>query len=619
MPRAFTPSRSGSLRALFLAQLLRGPAQRAFLATVASQSHLLAAEVEGAAENGMTSAGKRSALEESLIKEALERYGLDEELVPEGKTIESVDVYVLEVFDDRDPVPNFVNIFHASTRHWVIKAEVLQGVGEKWDQDLILESERKLRVLRQLSLANVVAARGSSNDKVKLVVVVKDVWSLRLNSDWAYGSNGLDYLLLNPMEENLGGIRASLGARFLLKRDIYSVGGQFTYPRMFGTKYSLGIGAGTTNNRTSGENEGGYGVFSFERPLLSRRTKWAYGTTALFEVETTRKYRTGAIVTIPFENAAGTTEFVPWIYGTDAMDAVYGAVRSFGYEHKFDLGFGLELTHRKYSAVVPVGTSPEVAEAYEKSALPVSDTRINPYLSLSAYGARYQRVLNIESLGLQEDWRLGYGISSTVFVGSEELGSSRDHVGSTVSMGYTVPLSDGLVRAGISNRIVVANLGRHEAFASARARIVSPDAGVGRLHLDAYFGHRYYNYLNLSGFQLGGDNRLRGYAAGAFFGTNLAAFNAEFRSNSVDILSAQVGLAAFYDVGGADDSLVDLEIFHSVGGGFRILFPQADRIVMRLDWGFPLRADVNATPGAFYFTFGQAFSMPEPSGGGDPY
>jgi outer membrane protein assembly factor BamA len=132
-------------------------------------------------------------------------------------------------------------------------------------------------------------------------------------------------------------------------------------------------------------------------------------------------------------------------------------------------------------------------------------------------------------------------------------------------------------------------------------------------------GYRYFNYLNVRGFALGGDNRLRGYAAGAFQGTNLAALNAEFRTDSVDILSAQVGLAAFLDVAGADSSLEELELFKGIGTGIRILFPQAERIVMRLDLGFPLKDHPLAAPGAFYFTFGQAFSMPDPLGGGDPY
>jgi len=62
---------------------------------------------------------------------------------------------------------------------------------------------------------------------------------------------------------------------------------------------------------------------------------------------------------------------------------------------------------------------------------------------------------------------------------------------------------------------------------------------------------------------LGGDGRLRGYPAAdteasgsqSLRGEDVLALNTEFRSRAVDILSAQCGLAAFYDVGGVADRL----------------------------------------------------------------
>jgi hypothetical protein len=55
---------------------------------------------------------------------------------------------------------------------------------------------------------------------------------------------------------------------------------------------------------------------------------------------------------------------------------------------------------------------------------------------------------------------------------------------------------------------------------------------------------------------------------------------------------------------------------HSVGAGARLLFPQFDRTVFRIDWGLPLADEYRGPSGAFMITFGQAFSMPlldEPS------
>src|SRR5690606_33296232 len=111
---------------------------------------------------------------------------------------------------------------------------------------------------------------------------------------------------------------------------------------------------------------------------------------------------------------------------------------------------------------------------------------------------------------------------------------------------------------GAANRVVVANDGRHEGNASASARFVSPILGVGRLHVDGYFNYRYQDYLNVSPYRLGVNNRLRGYAPNAFSGKNAVLSNVEYRTEGIDILSAQVGLAAFYDVAGVTDELAEV-------------------------------------------------------------
>ncbi len=553
------------------------------------------------------------------MNEALAAVGWTEEPRPEGKRIEAVEIYVFPVFDDRDPIPNFVNVFHARTRDWVVQQDVIQSVGDEWERGRVLETERTLRGLRQISLANVVAAKGSTPDTVRMLVVVKDVWSLRLNSDWAYGSSGLDYLLLNPTEENLGGLRASLGAFFVLERDRYYLGGNFSYPRMFATNYFLTISGGAIVNRFSADNEGNYGTFSFSRPLRFRRDRWGFGTDAAFSSQIVRQYRDGTVDTVAVRNSSGEVETLPWMYEAEGLEARYFGVRSFGVTHKVDLGFGLELSHSRYRPVEGLEASPQARRLFIEYVIPVSDRRISPYVTLAAYSTRFHRSLDIETLGLQEDYRLGYGVVTTVFGAAEELGSSRDLVGSKVAAGYTVAIGDGLFRAGAQNRIVVANEGRHEAFISLAGRIVSPRTPAGRLHLDAYLGHRYHDYLNVSGFRLGGNNRLRGYPASTFVGKNLIAANAEFRTPGVDILSAQVGLAAFYDLGAASDVFEDSKFYQGTGAGFRILFPQAERTVMRLDWGLPVSGDRQVLPGAFFFTFGQAFPMPDSSGQGEAF
>jgi len=303
------------------------------------------------------------------------------------------------------------------------------------------------------------------------------------------------------------------------------------------------------------------------------------------------------------------TESVPLVYETDSIDANYYGLRSYGVAHKRDLSFGLDLDHSRYRAPSDSDASEEARRLFVQRVLPRSDTRMGPYVGLSLYESRFLRTRDVEGLGIQEDLRLGYGVTTVLFAGAERLGSTRDYVGARGGVGYSAALGNGLLRVGGQGRAVVANEGRHEALVSAGTRLVSPHLGWGRMHLDGMFSHRHYNYLNTIVAAFGGNNRLRGYDPGELRGASASALTAEFRTSGVDILSAQVGLAAFYDLAAAASEPRDYKFHQSAGAGLRFLFPQAERIVLRLDWGFPLSGDRAAWPGAFYFTFGQAFSM----------
>lgn len=566
-----------------------------------------------------TGQGRRTALEESLVAEALRHHELTLEPDPTGKKVVAIKVYVAPVLDDRDPIPNFLNVFHVRTRDFIVAQEVLQPLGGEWDLGRVLETERNLRSIRQFSVANVVAARGATDDTVVLLVVVKDVWSLRLNSDWGIGSSGLNYLLLNPTEENLAGLRATLGGYFLLERDRYALGASLAYPRLPGTWLGVSLYGGAYLDRDTGKTEGSYGGLTFGLPQYSRHSRWAYGASAKYRFEVARRYRGAYLDYFPVRTSSGELEFLPWRYHSDQISGSYYGIRSFGVDHKLDVEFGLSMDYAKYRVMSDIEASPEAVAAFESDALPVSDTKISPYVALSVYETRFLRTNSLESLGLQEDIRLGYGIVSTLFVASRGLGSSRDLVGMRSNLGYTLAWGDGFARAGASNRVVVANDGKNEGNASVAMRVATPRVGVGRLHFDGYLGYRYQDYLNVSRYGLGANNRLRGYAPNAFYGKNIAAMNVEYRTHGVDVLSAQVGLAAFYDLAGVADDIGALEMRQAAGAGLRVVFPQAERTALRLDWGVPLSRDIPQLPGAVYFTFGQAFPVPSASGGGGPF
>src|SRR5690606_14140054 len=202
-----------------------------------------------------------------------------------------------------------------------------------------------------------------------------------------------------------------------------------------------------------------------------------------------RQYTRGQIDQVSIRTSSGEIETLPWVYEAELLEATFRSIRSFGITEKLDVGFGLEIDHRRYRMSDGVEASAEAARIFTQYALPVSDRRISPYVSVAAYSTRFHRVLNLETLGIQEDFRSGYAVTTALFAAAEALGSSRDLVGSRISLGYTLPVGNGLIRVGASNRIVVANENRHEAFVAVRGRIVSPEILLGRLHLDEVIGH----------------------------------------------------------------------------------------------------------------------------------
>ncbi len=549
-----------------------------------------------------------SALEQSVIRQKLRERRLTLEPQPEGKLIEEIQIVTLDVFDERDPVPDFVNVLHATTRENVIRREVLLEPGSPYRSTLAYETARNLRDVIQVSIVLVVPVQGSRPDRVRVLVITKDVWSLRLN--WLVQSQNahINYLVLNPSEENLLGSHAIVGGLFVLDPATYSLGVSLAHRRLLGSHEQAMLSASFVRNRDTGAAEGSFGEFRYGQPLYSLDTKWSWGTSILWRHDTERRFRG---IAVDSYDAPITPERdpIPQQFKRDRLYGGYQIVRSFGRLFKYDLSFGIEAVRNVYRAPELPGFDPRAVAQFSRTQLPVSDQRISPFLQLHAHRTDFRSLIEIETLGLQEDFRRGHDLLLRMYPASESVGSTRTLLGSQAALSYTLPVGDGLIRPYIGSELEYANRGRDDALFSAALRFVSPRLGFGRLIVDGVFLDRARNYSNRQ-YVLGGDNRLRGYAPGEARGANVVAASAELRTTSLDLLSAQVGGAAFYDLGDAKNDIHQLQLKQGAGVGLRVLFPEFDRIVLRADWGFPLSPGYQAFPGSFFVSFGQAFATP---------
>jgi hypothetical protein len=520
---------------------------------------------------------------------------------PEGKTIERIDTVRLDPIEERDPLPRVLDAVHTTTKEDVLLHEVLAKPGERWSTFAADETARNLRTISQLSLVLVVPMRGSAPDRVRLVVITKDVWSLYPDFDLAVTPGGLENLLLEPKETNLAGRQQTLLGRLVLQPRSWSVGAGYVAPRLAGRWLVFTADGNVIVNRASGAPEGSFGTASIARPLYSTHTEWAWSAGVTWRDEVYRRYTNAQVAT--FEGD------LPWEWRARKIDEQASATRSFGWARKLDVTIGADASREAYRVPDASAYDTALVGRFTAAAVPTGETRIGPFAQLRAYTTDFVRILDFETLGLQEDYRLGHDVVVRAYPVLAALGSSRDLFGVRAAAAYTVPLGDGLARAWVDMTTEAETKRISDASVAGELRVVSPRTGLGRVVFSATATNRFRNYLNRTS-TVGGDDRLRGYPTRYFVGKDVAATNLEFRTRPVELASCQFGGAAFYDVAGAFDGFDHVQAGHTVGVGLRAVFPQIERVVLRADVGFPIGAlPPGVAPASFFLTFGQAFRM----------
>jgi hypothetical protein len=546
----------------------------------------------------------RSAYEEESVAHALAVVNGSLEPAPDGKILEGVDVVPLDVVEERDPAPSFLNIFHVTTRADVIRREILLAVGEPYQQYLVDESVRVLRVFRQLSLVVIVPIKGSEPDTVRLLVVTKDTWSLRSQIDFGIGKNGVDNLLLEPSERNLFGTLDSAFGRLELYPETITFGAGTYIPRLARRRIYLGADANVIVNRHSGDPEGTYGQARAWTPQVTARQQWLWGANSAWRNEIVRRY-VGARVASFDAPSTPEIERIPDAYRARRFTGGAQVGRSFGLAHKLDFTFGAELNVREYVDFAPELANERVALDHRRLRVPTSDTRAGPWAQVRFYENRFLRTYNLATLGLAEDYRLGYDAWVRVYPVPRALGSTRDFIGTNAVVQYVLPVADGMAR--VSGETLLEAAGRATSAESYAANVAfySPRFLIGRLVVDTLAIVRPRNYLNQRS-TVGGENRLRGQPSGALIGENLIASNIELRTRPLHLLASQLGGVLFFDVADAFDTGPPLPK-SSAGFGLRAVLPQIDRNVFRFDVAFPIVRAEGAGPIGFYFALEQAF------------
>jgi hypothetical protein len=558
---------------------------------------------------------------------------------PAGKVIEAIDVVSFDVIEDRDPAPQFLNWFHVTTRQDIVRREILLAQGQAFTQRLSDETERNLRDLFLFSVVIALPVQGSAPDRIRYLVITKDIWSLRAGWDGRFANGVIDLLSVRPTETNLFGTSRQVFATLELDPRNYTIGVGFVEPRLEGTRLRVGASLEATISCRTGELRGYAGDFIYTRPLFSTRTEWSYSTSVAFSEGTTLlianrglsicSSREGSERPLRLDDENTRRALIPNEYDYNSQAFTQSFTRSFGWVQKTNLTFGLRArrTGRTPADTSSIRLDPassdqsSLTEDEWRSAASWYLNRIrpnnviaSPFFQVSSFTTNFHRDINAESLGLQEDFRLGPIATLQVYPAVRGVVSNRSLLGVSALASYAMEVGTGYLKLEAGHDVELATPETTDASVSLGARFTSPRLAWGRFVSDAYFFNGYRNYSRVF-FSLDNTSRLRGFRARPeisddLYGTGVIAHNLEFRSRPLQIFSTLLGVALFHDIGDAFYDISEIRLKQSAGFGIRFLAPQIDREVLRLDFGFPLTGGNQEGEFTINAAFGQAFLVP---------
>lgn len=533
---------------------------------------------------------------------------------PVGKRIGSILIYASEVFGEESLFfLRAANHLRIKTRDSVIREELLLKEGDFFDWGLVEENELHLIGSGFSSVVVIVPVEPlekDRSDEVDLLVVTRDIWSLRLSSDFETAGSVLNYAFLSLTDTNLFGYNKRAQFSFLLRQRDYDVGARYTDPNLVGERYLLDLNQGFVMNRESGDLEGHYAGIFFGLPLYSRRSTFGYDLSLSYRSDVYRNLIGEDIA--PFEIDGVEEEgVIPWEYPRLSVSGSAIFKRAYGYKYRniFRFGYGARSFKPSVPDDLPEGSlTAEIFRLSLESWDQFSSYFITGY---RFFEWRYLRLYNYNTYALAEYISLGPGADfETNWASSALLGSDRDYLYFTSTLWWTWGLyRDSTARVSLKGSTRLEGTFQSK-YVGTSADIIFPSLGpVGRFVFSGGVDVVLDPISNGNPiFARGGEMGLRGLMYRSLQGDNFLQTNLEFRSGSLKMGPIRVGMVAFHDMGGVFQVGEGSAPIHSFGSGLRILILSTNRDVLRIDYGVPVNGPVvGFEHGLLTAGFGQAF------------
>jgi outer membrane translocation and assembly module TamA len=537
--------------------------------------------------------GNLGSLELSSVLRALSARHLTVEASPWGLPIGRILVHNDDVFAEKSFL-QFFNVFHVTSKEEVVAREVILRRGKPWDQAKAEETSRRLRDPVFSSVAVVLPVRGEVPGTVDVLVVTRDIWSLRFNTNYRYQDSSLTFLAASLSENNFLGRRKVLSVAYDMDQGQVGIGPLYLDKNFLGRHIEVRTRVAGLFERDallddgSFKSEGSESSIDLSRPLWNLSEKWGAGVSFSHRFATERSFRGANLRT--YDNPdTDDKEMAPWRYELRRLSLSASVVRQWGDKVKQRVGGGYALESQRPELDNAFPDDATLAAAFTRDVLPRSERISLPFVSYGLFTPRYRTLRNVSTYDLAEDAQLGPSMDASTGAGLGFLGSDNTFLRASASAGYAHPFGgDGVVRlgAGIATRLDGGELIDNNA--SAELRFISPTVRrLGRVVAEARFFSLWEETQNRF-FTIGSDNGLRGFSIGEFLGERKVALQVEARSRPFRLAFFRLGGVLFYDAGGAASSFGTMGLHHNLGIGLRSLIPQLSRELMRFDFAIPL-------------------------------
>jgi len=505
--------------------------------------------------------------------------------VAEGRTICAVKTFREDPFVESEKVPLWFNRLHATTSEQTLLDLARVAPHAIWTDGLRLDLARRMATPAVLAVG--VAAPVVSNscdDGVDLLLVSRDMWSLRFIARPELDGNQFTRVTLGATENNLAGEHLQLAVVAYKDRDFWELGPVMQKRRLAGTMLAGGLSAAAIF--TPGLDTGlGYRAnATLGLPVETAADSFGWSLAASAQDRLFAIYD-GAEVA-QFDNAdTDVVEAADAIWRSQSASAVFST--TFARGSAWRQLYTPYLSWSEASSELASTSDDTLRAAFKQEVLPDDERRVGPGLRWTLFEARYRSLQDYRLFGLSEELRDGPTITLDGSFSDPLLGATRATQDLSADLSWNgAPLGDDLLRLAVGGALGFGD-GLENTIGWTELRAVTPPKLAGRLHLRAGWIERGLNRARRYE-TVGGDQALRGFAPSALRSEGLLRANLEWRSRPLRSYVARVGGILFVDAATARGDANSDDTLLSAGLGLRSFVPQAASFIWSVDLGFPL-------------------------------